>query len=216
MILHFRWNFIASLNLTFIFHSVADSFSGGCYCESSVAHFGQSCKISGNCCKDLKILLSVRKYFFSRESSVSEFATAEQQEMFFFLFPDGWKIQRHLTPTWLTPHSMDSTFFLFDSKDFKFNWSNKSTGKQNNSAKMLKVIPWLVSFAAVGIFSCWPSQDKSTCGIGWSSQKIGECHQNCVLDKLAYFLSFALLNFCLVAKSFLRFFQLAGKEDHSI
>ena len=103
MILHFRWNFIASLNLTFIFHSVADSFSGGCYCESSVAHFGQSCKISGNCCKDFKILLSVRKYFFSRESSVSEFATAEQQEMFFFLF------QWLKNPTTSDPDLIDTT-----------------------------------------------------------------------------------------------------------
>ena len=64
IILNFRLDLIP-LNLTFIFHSVADSFSG-CYCESCVPTLAKAVKYQ-SCCK---ILSSARKYFFSPEVGI--------------------------------------------------------------------------------------------------------------------------------------------------
>ena len=84
MILHFGRNLIA-LNLTFIFHSVADSFSG-CYCESCVPTLAKAVKYQETVVKNQKYF-RLSGNISSPERSVSEFAKREKQEMFFFLFP---------------------------------------------------------------------------------------------------------------------------------
>ena len=118
MILHFCRNFIA-LNLTFIFHSVADSFSG-CYCESSVPTLAKAVKYQ-------KTVVKNQKYFrlsgniSSPERSVSEFAKSEQQEMFFSLFAIFPMIEKFIDSTTQTRLTLNRNGINFGQQKLKWN-----------------------------------------------------------------------------------------------